>query len=131
MKSKIEQNITSFFYDVCLPALKDKYSEFIIDFGLVGEDYDQVLVIELNEFMDTTDGMSNFLTCATKYHWAKNTRNFQTISDCFLGCMFNWSRERKQLEEGPFNFRIVEEPIPEEKQRGFLSPEWLEIVNSS
>lgn len=56
MKSHIEAVLTSFFYDVCLPALKDKYTEFIIDFGLVGEKYEKVLVIELNEFMATTDG---------------------------------------------------------------------------
>jgi len=84
---------------VCIPALAEKYTEFIIDFGLIGKDYDQVVVIELNEFMDTTDG-----------------------------CMFNWKVDRKILENGPFCFRLVEEPIPEEKQRKFLSPEWLELV---
>jgi hypothetical protein len=56
LKEKIKAKITAFFYETCLPALRDKYSEFIIDFGLIGDDYDQVAVIELNEFMDTTDG---------------------------------------------------------------------------
>lgn len=111
MKAQIEAKIVAFFYDVCLARLKDKYSEFIIDFGLIGENHDTVVVIELNEFMDTTDGLRKslfFLLC--------------------IGCMFNWKTERKQLEAGPFCFRTVEEPISEDKQASFLSAEWLDIV---
>jgi len=99
-KDKILSSITKFFYDVCLPKLHDKYSEFIIDFGLIGENYDHVVVIELNEFMDTTDG-----------------------------CTFKWADERHLLENEPLSFRIIEEAIPEETQRKFLSKEWLEIIN--
>lgn len=99
MRAKLEETITKFFYSTCLPALSDLYSEFIIDFGIVGENFDKILVIELNEFMDTTDG-----------------------------CMFKWATERHLLENEPLTFRLVEKPFPEDVQEAFLSPEWKKLV---
>jgi hypothetical protein len=42
--------------------------------------------------------------------------------------MFNWSKERNLLEKGPFKFRMVEHPIPEEQQQKYLSAEWSNII---
>lgn len=58
MREKILRTISDFCTTICIPALKGKFSDYIIDFGLVGDDFSQVIVIELNEFMDTTDGMN-------------------------------------------------------------------------
>jgi len=102
MKDHIQNIITTFCTNVCIPKLKDKYSDFIIDFGLIGNDFSTVIVIELNEFMDTTDG-----------------------------CMFKWKQERKLLENGPFTFKIVDKPIPEEEQQKYLSAEWLKVTQEN
>jgi len=102
LHEKLTTSITKFFYDVCLPAVGTKYNDFIIDFGIVGKNFDEILVIELNEFMDTTDG-----------------------------CMFKWKTDRELLEKGPFTFRIVEDPIPESVQLTFLSQEWLNIIKDN
>eukprot|EP01126_Amoeba_proteus_P022828 TRINITY_DN2299_c0_g1_i10.p1 TRINITY_DN2299_c0_g1~~TRINITY_DN2299_c0_g1_i10.p1 ORF type:complete len:232 (-),score=54.17 TRINITY_DN2299_c0_g1_i10:696-1391(-) len=100
LKDKIEQMIVSFFYNSCLPALNGKYNEFIIDFGIVGESLDEIVVIELNEFMDTTDG-----------------------------CLFHWTNERHLLENEPLTFRIQETEIPPSLQLGFLSVEWRMLLH--
>jgi len=100
MKDTLSATILDFFYSQCQPSLKDLYSEYIIDFGIVGTNWDRVIVIELNEFMDTTDG-----------------------------CLFKWGTERNLLEDdASFHFRIVEKPYPEEQQLMFLGPEWKKLV---
>jgi len=101
LKSQLLQTIINFFENTCKPALQEKFSEYIIDFGITGEKFDKIWVIELNEFMDTTDG-----------------------------CMFNWARERPILENGPLVFRLVEEEIPVDKQRATLGLEWLALVDA-
>jgi len=99
LKSQLLQTILDFFETKCKPALQSKFTEYIIDFGITGNLLDKVWVIELNEFMDTTDG-----------------------------CMFNWAQERHILENGPLQFRI-QECLDEEKQNAFLGPEWRALLN--
>jgi len=77
-KDHIVKIISEFFHDVALPRLVHKFKSYIIDFALVkdAEGKYKIWVIELNPFLETTDG-----------------------------CLFSWNKERPLLENGPFEFR--------------------------
>jgi hypothetical protein len=91
-REPIAAQICTFFENQMAPRL-EKIGSYIIDFALVPKrgvadegkennpsvyqpDMD-VLVIELNPFLETTDG-----------------------------CLFSWQREREVLDRGPFEFRV-------------------------
>jgi len=76
MKQEIAKKICTFYEQQIKERLKD-YEGYIIDFALCGENYDRILVIELNPFMESTDA-----------------------------ALFSWQQEREKLENGPFEFRI-------------------------
>ncbi len=81
-KQQIEERIRDYFERHVAHRLTNRMESYIIDFALCGEDLEQIWIIELNPFLETTDG-----------------------------CMFSWQKERAVLENGPFEFRVNERPV--------------------
>jgi len=77
LENHIVEIITNFFEKEVKHRVTSKLESFIIDFALTGPDLDKVWIIELNPFLETTDG-----------------------------CLFSWQKERAKLENGPFEFRF-------------------------
>lgn len=78
MKEHIERTIRHFFDTQVAPLItQQKLPNCIVDFALSGPEYSRVWVIELNPFLETTDG-----------------------------CLFSWNKERHVLENGPWEFRM-------------------------
>lgn len=100
MKDSIAERICSFFKTTIQPKLKDTFDSYIIDFALVGDEYKEIVVIELNPFLSSTDG-----------------------------CLFSWKRERKLIEQGPFEFRILTK-IPH-GGKSLLSTDWRVLLESA
>jgi hypothetical protein len=63
----IADRLTTFFYTKCRDQLASKFADYVIDFAIT--DRDEVVVIELNPFLETTDG-----------------------------CLFSWTKERELIE---------------------------------
>mmetsp|Transcript_11467 Transcript_11467/g.12581 ORF Transcript_11467/g.12581 Transcript_11467/m.12581 type:complete len:342 (+) Transcript_11467:10-1035(+) len=79
-KDELLAKIVKFYEEKVMPRLKDKFTAYVVDFAITGENYDQLWVIELNPFEDTTDG-----------------------------AMFSWQKERDLLlGKKPFEFRLKE-----------------------
>lgn len=77
MKDKICQVIRTFFDTKIQEKLSTTFDSYIIDFALLGDYPYEIMVIELNPFLCSTDG-----------------------------CLFSWKKEREIIENGPFEFRI-------------------------
>ena len=74
-KLELEARIKEFFATDIAGRLGASFDDYVIDFAITG---DTVWVIELNPFMESTDG-----------------------------CLFSWQKERQILEgEAPFEFRL-------------------------
>jgi len=72
----LKQVIVS-FWETHVKSKLEKFQSYVIDFAVFGEDYQKVLVIELNPFHETTNGT-----------------------------LYRWGYDRKELENGPLNFRV-------------------------
>ena len=76
-QAEIESNVRGFFDESIRERLAPTFQEYVIDFALT--ESGEIYVIELNPFMESTDG-----------------------------CLFSWQKERPLLEgAGEFEFRIV------------------------
>lgn len=73
--NEIAKMILEFLYQSIKPILDAQFQDYVIDFGLTN--CGRVVVIELNPFLDSTDG-----------------------------ALFSWREEREILENGPFQFRV-------------------------
>lgn len=73
-KESIEKRIREFYESSVKSKLKPGNDSFIIDFAVTD---DRIWVIELNPFLETTDG-----------------------------CLFSWQKESDVLKNGPWEFRI-------------------------
>ena len=62
------QRLKTFFYSHCCNQLAPRFQDYVIDFAITEHD-NKVVVIELNPFLETTDG-----------------------------CLFSWTKERHLLE---------------------------------
>ncbi|KAJ3427280.1 cell division cycle protein 123 [Anaeramoeba flamelloides] len=82
LKEQIGNVCREMFEKKIQPQLEEKYSDYIIDFCFVDGDLAKPKIIELNPFQFSTDG-----------------------------CLFSWKTERNILENGPFEFRILENII--------------------
>eukprot|EP00854_Cymbomonas_tetramitiformis_P002288 gene2288-3007_t len=51
----IRLNLQRFFEQRVRPALEGKFVNYVMDVAIIGEGFDNVLVIELNPFLETTD----------------------------------------------------------------------------
>lgn len=70
MRDDIVERVTRYFENEIEPLLTTAgFHSYVVDFALVGKDYKNVVVIELNPFLDTTDG-----------------------------CCFSWEKERHLLQ---------------------------------
>lgn len=93
--------IQDFFNTRVKDRLASKFREYVIDFALVSKDgqwgADEIFVIELNPFLFSTDG-----------------------------ALFSWQQERGVLENGPFEYRLLEKPIAGVKAR--LNHDWRDVL---
>jgi len=88
----------NFFYTVIEPKLHEKFKDYIIDFAITGENNDKIWIIELNPFLQNSDG-----------------------------CLFSWNRDRDILENSEnLVFRIREEKI--ENPANLVALDWREIM---
>eukprot|EP00051_Salpingoeca_urceolata_P001561 m.41977 g.41977 ORF g.41977 m.41977 type:complete len:181 (-) comp11506_c0_seq3:265-807(-) len=78
LSGSIVARVREFFATEVRHRLCDHFGSYVIDFGF-SVDMEQIFVIELNPFLETTDG-----------------------------AMFSWNNERELLEHGPFEFRFRE-----------------------
>ena len=103
-KAQIVAEILKFFEEKMKPILAKKFTEYIIDFAVVGDrvlngkfSFDRLMIIELNPFLTSTDSL-----------------------------LFSWKEERGLLEHGPFEFRVREKEVPNVATK--VSPEWRAIL---
>merc|ERR1712130_593953 len=54
MRAEIEERLVKYFNTVVKPLLDDTYSNYVIDFALTGDSYEQIYVIELNPYVSST-----------------------------------------------------------------------------
>ena len=66
--SPLVQRLKTFFYTHCRDQLAPRFTDYVVDFAIT-EHGDDVVVIELNPFLETTDG-----------------------------CLFSWTKERDLIE---------------------------------
>jgi len=93
--------LSAFFYARCAPKLAGKFDDYIIDFAI--DSAGQVLIIELNPFLETTDS-----------------------------CLFSWQKERALLEDGGIGDVPVVRHVPvvrlrtavERGVKSMLAAEW-------
>ena len=83
MKGELENRINEFFSNVVHPRLASKFSSYVIDFAVTGENYDKLYVIELNPFLSSTDSS-----------------------------LFSWKTDEDILRNGPYEFRINTGQVP-------------------
>lgn len=76
MEKELVARIQEFFEKNVMERLKD-YEGYIVDFAVCGENLGDILIIELNPFMESTDAG-----------------------------LFSWKEEKDLLQNGPFEFRI-------------------------
>jgi len=92
------EKMERFFYDEILPKISVKYSEYIIDFAITGENFDKIWIIELNPFLPNSDA-----------------------------CLFSWRQDREILENSPhLEFRVREEKIP--NPASLVAIDWRNIM---
>lgn len=84
-KEEIGQRMYKFWQEHIDPHLAEheKLQSYIVDFALTGDNLEEIWVIELNPFLDTTSPI-----------------------------LFSWTRDNTVLREGPWDFRITEKSSP-------------------
>jgi len=99
-KDKVKNDISNFFYHVFKPRLADKKDLAEGDYVI---DFvaleDRVLVLELNQFKSTTGPG-----------------------------LFDWEKDHKVLFEGPFEFRVLTQPVVNNIDPKSLAPSWRKII---
>jgi len=71
------KQVISSFWESQVKAKLEKFQSYVIDFAVYGENYQKVVVIELNPFHETTNGT-----------------------------LYRWGADRQELENGPLKFRV-------------------------
>jgi len=96
--------IKAFFDKNVKDVLAKKFTQYVIDFALIGDKddngaftFDRVMIIELNPFLFSTDA-----------------------------ALYSWGKERPLLENGPFEMRVLEKEITAVKTK--LSVDWRDIL---
>ena len=102
----------------------------IIDFAIVGEALDEVLVIEINPVRSPGSarplGRSRFGACCARLYEPSGCV-VQGLSST-SGCLFNWVTDKKTIYEGaPFEFRLREAPDPELRTK--LRRDWAKLLD--
>eukprot|EP00041_Stephanoeca_diplocostata_P016132 m.314218 g.314218 ORF g.314218 m.314218 type:complete len:397 (+) comp20265_c0_seq5:183-1373(+) len=105
MKHELQHRIQQYFYSDIQERLAPLYDRYVVDFAVTGQHHDQIWVIEINPYLETTDA-----------------------------CLFSWTLDRSILENGAnvgnsgnqaprsFEFRISEKI--ERSAAALLSPVW-------
>jgi hypothetical protein len=70
-KDLLPYRIKQFHDTLIFPKLKERFTQYVVDFAVIGEKLDRILVIELNPFLESTNA-----------------------------ALFSWRDERKILENG-------------------------------
>ncbi|KAJ6254512.1 cell division cycle protein [Anaeramoeba flamelloides] len=100
MKEKLQNLMVTFWKENLRDKLHKKFPEYVVDFCIVGENYDKVMVIELNPFKYTTDS-----------------------------ALFSWEKERKSILTNPeqFEFRLVKSVRSGSKS--LISSSWRKVMD--
>jgi hypothetical protein len=102
----IKMAILNFFNETIHRLLSSKFTDYIIDFVMVGEketeggkgfSFSRILVIELNPFLSSTDAL-----------------------------LFSWKDDLERFQNGPFEFRVQPTPIPGITSK--VSSEWRQLL---
>jgi hypothetical protein len=102
--------LATFFYEKCRDRLAPAFADYVIDFAIT--EADEVVVIELNPFLETTDG-----------------------------CLFQWTKERHILERsgGESGGGSAETPAPPEFRvreraqggaKSLLADDWRAVIEA-
>jgi len=96
-KEEIGKKLSKYWHEKILPKLSAHLQNFVIDFAFLNGKLDDIIVVELNPF----------------YDFEGNATNAE---------MFDWQKDEKILKgTAPFEFRIVESPMPEEALKKTLT----------